>query len=121
MSGLFSGTPLERPITCERCGKTIGLCACPRDKNGRTITPADQPVRVRREKRRGKFVTVIADLQAGPTPELRDAAALLKHFKTSLATGGTVSEGEIELQGDHRDKVVEALKAFGYPAKPAGG
>lgn len=123
MSGLFAGTPLERPITCERCGLDLAACVCPRDrKTGKVLNPADQPVRVRREKRNGKVVTVIA----GFTPRsdrTDDLPALLKRFRTTFGTGGTVSrpEGTIELQGDHRDKVIEHLKSLGYPAKAAGG
>ena len=45
----------------------------------------------------------------------------LEEREKKLATGGTVSEGEVEVQGDHRDRVVEMLKALGYSAKAAGG
>lgn len=92
-------------------------CACPRGAGGAIVLPRDQQARVRREKRRGKVVTVIGGLD----PVASDLGALLKRFRTSLGTGGTVSEGTIELQGDHRDKVLEVLKGMGYPAKAAGG
>ena len=39
----------------------------------------------------------------------------------TCAAGGGVSDGKIEVQGDHRDRVVELLKKMGYPAKAAGG
>jgi translation initiation factor 1 len=117
MGGLFAGTPLERPVTCERCGAPLATCACPRDAAGKIVLPRDQRVRVRREKRRGKIVTVIGGLD----PEASDLAGLLKQFRTSLGTGGTVSEGEIELQGDHREKVLGVLRGMGYAAKAAGG
>ncbi len=123
MSGLFAGSPLERPVTCERCSQTLAACTCPRDrKTGKVLNPKDQQVRVRREKRNGKIVTVIA----GFTPRsdrTDDLPALLKAFRTQLGTGGTVdkSAGTIELQGDHRDKVLAQLIATGYPAKAAGG
>lgn len=123
MSGLFAGTPLERPPTCERCGLALGACVCPRDrKSGKVLNPADQPVRVRREKRNGKVVTVIVGF-AARSDRTDDLPALLKHFRTSFGTGGTYSKAEaaIELQGDHRDKVIEHLKSLGYPAKAAGG
>ena len=95
----------------------MAQCACPRDAAGAVLLPKDQPARVRREKRRGKFVTVITGLD----PSASDLHALLKAFRTSLGAGGTVTEGTIELQGDHRDKILEALRARGYPAKAAGG
>jgi translation initiation factor 1 len=81
------------------------------------LPPSDQPARVRREKRAGRIVTVIAGLD----PAASDLPALLKRLKSALAAGGTVSGAEIEVQGDHRERVVEFLKSLGYPAKPAGG
>lgn len=121
MPGLFHGTPLEQPVTCERCGKTHAQCACPRDRHsGKVLRPEDQPVRVRREQRRGKFVTVVTGLtpRSDRTDDLPD---LLRTLKSTLATGGTLADGVIELQGDHRDRLVEHFKKLGYPAKPAGG
>ena len=115
--GLFDGTPLERPVTCERCSKTIDGCACPRDADGRVRTPGDQSPRVRREKRRGKWTTVVTDLD----PVATDLKALLKELRTALGTGGGITDGELIIQGDHRDDVVEKLNAIGYKAKPSGG
>jgi translation initiation factor 1 len=48
-------------------------------------------------------------------------AGLLRQFRTSLGVGGTLKNGAIELQGDHRDALVERLRAQGYAAKAAGG
>lgn len=118
MSGLFAGTPFERPVTCERCGKPRADCRCPRNEAGEICEPAQQAARVRREKRGGgRVVTIISGLN----PSATDLPALLKQLKQKLATGGTISSGEIELQGDHREKIVAALQALGYPAKPSGG
>ncbi len=131
--GLFSGTPLERPVTCERCEKPLNLCRCPREPapegGGRILLPRDQPTRVHRERRRDKTVTVIRGITAGPdlAPDL---PSLVKLLKIRFGTGGTISttavgagadEPTIELQGDHRDNAVEYLRSLGYPAKPAGG
>jgi translation initiation factor 1 len=130
--GLFSGTPLERPVTCERCERPLNLCHCPREPvpegRGRVLLPKDQPARVHRERRRDKTVTVIRGVTAGPdlAPDL---PLLVKLLKTRFGTGGTISttdgagtkEPSIELQGDHRDNVVEYLRSLGYPARPAGG
>ncbi len=115
--GLFDGTPLERPVTCEDCGKAQDNCQCPRDASGGVCRPQDQPVRVRREKRRGKWTTVIYQLD----PDATDLKAMLKQFKAKCAAGGTVTADGVEIQGDHRDLIVEYLKSLGYPAKPAGG
>jgi translation initiation factor 1 len=117
MPGLFDGTPLERPVTCERCGKPLDKCQCPRNAAGEIMLTANQPARVWREKRGGKIVTVVTGLD----PKASDLPALLKQFRTTLGAGGTVKNGAIEIQGDHRDGLVERLRAMGYPAKAAGG
>ena len=118
MPGLFAGTPLERPVTCEVCGEVIAECRCPRTKSGRVLLPKDQPARVQRERRGGgKTVTVISGLD----PVASDLPGLLKKLKTACAAGGGVNGETIEIQGDHRDKIVELLRAIGYPAKASGG
>jgi len=118
MAGLFDGTPLERPVTCERCGKPRKQCKCPRGADGRVVMPQDQAARVSRERRGGgKMVTIVSGLDARAT----DLAGLLKELKAKFGAGGTISEGRVELQGDHRDKLVELLRQRGYPAKPSGG
>jgi translation initiation factor 1 len=126
MPGLFSGTPFERPVTCERCEKPLDQCRCPRAEKGTggVLLPRDQPVRVQRERRRDKVVTVVRGLRAGPD-EAPDLPAFLKVLKARFGTGGTLARDDggdtLELQGDHRDKLVEHLRSLGYPAKPAGG
>ncbi len=121
MPGFFHGTPLERPVTCSRCERPLAECTCPRDAKGDLCPPSQQNARVRREKRAGRFVTVITGLD----PDATDLAALAKELRTKLATGGSVTkikgESAVEVQGDHRDRVVEFLKSLGYPAKPSGG
>jgi translation initiation factor 1 len=115
MPGLFDGTPLERPVTCPRCGRDTGACACP------AVDPAALAPRVRREKRRGKWNTIVGELGLPRD----DAKALLKDLRTAMGTGGGLGDTpqgvEVVLQGDHRDAVVERLKAQGYKAKAAGG
>jgi translation initiation factor 1 len=83
---------------------------------GRAVDPGG-PVRVWREKggRRGKTVTVVRGL---PGADLARVAADLKKL---CGAGGAVKDGAVEIQGDHRDKVVARLQADGYAAKPAGG
>ena len=115
--GLFDGTPLERPVTCSRCEKPLSDCDCPRNAAGDVTLAKDQPARVLREKRRGKWTTVVSGLD----PQASDLPAMLKQFKTTLGVGGTVREDGFELQGDVRDRLVEELKKAGYPAKAAGG
>ena len=118
MPGLFDGTPLERAVTCERCGQSLTQCKCPRAADGRVLLPKDQPARVSRERRAGgKMMTIITGLDASAT----DLPAMLKEFKVQFGTGGTITNGRIELQGDHRDQLVEILRSAGYPAKASGG
>lgn len=76
-------------------------------------------VKVRRETsgRRGKAVTTITDVPLADAG-LRELAGRLKK---RCGVGGTVTDGVIELQGDHRDAVVEILRADGYDVVLAGG
>lgn len=77
------------------------------------------------------MVTVISGITKGPSASMPELGDLLKMLKGKLATGGTVSNETtgpkkvesptIELQGDHRDRVVELLKGMEYRAKGAGG
>lgn len=94
-----------------------------RDRHGRARPepkgpelPTDGIVRVFRERagRGGKVVTVVRGLPG-------DLAAVASDLKRSCGTGGTVKDGTVEIQGDHRDKVVARLQAQGLRAKPAGG
>ena len=117
MAGLFAGTPLERPVTCERCGLPYGRCTCPRGSDGKILLPQDQKVRVQRESRRGKTVTVVTGLD----PKASDPGAILKQLRTALGAGGTVDGGTIEVQGDHREKVLDHLRSLGYRPKASGG
>lgn len=81
------------------------------------MLPNDGVVRVFRDKsgRRGKTVTVVHGL---PRADLASVAAELKRL---CGAGGAVKEGTVEIQGDHRDKVVTRLRAQGYTTKLAGG
>jgi len=117
MAGLFDGTALERPVTCEKCDKPLAQCTCPRDATGDVCLPKDQQVRVHREKRKGKWNTVITGLD----PHANDLKALLKKLKNMCSAGGAVKEGHLEIQGDHRDRLVKLLADQGFSVKAAGG
>jgi predicted translation initiation factor SUI1 len=62
-------------------------------------------------------VTIISDLPLDETG-LNELATKLK---TRLGTGGTVKDGRIEIQGDHRDRIIQELESLGYRVKRAGG
>ena len=118
MPGLFDGTSLERPVTCERCDKPLTDCLCPRGTDGSLCLPNQQRVRVSRERRGGgKWVTLITGLD----PKANDLPALLKKLKNLCASGGTIQDEHLELQGDHREKLLAALTQMGYAAKQSGG
>lgn len=79
----------------------------------------NNPVRVylERKGRGGKTVSVIK----GVMSPLSGKEALVKLLKNKLGTGGAIKDDEIEIQGDHRDKLVILLNELGYSAKRAGG
>lgn len=67
--------------------------------------------------RGGKVVTLVKNLQLNP----EDLKALAKLLKNTVGSGGTIKDGIIEIQGEHREKIAAALKAAGYQVKIAGG
>lgn len=83
------------------------------------LPPNQQNLRVEasRAGRKGKTVTIVRGFQANP----ETLADLLKKLKAHCGAGGTVKETELEIQGDHKQKVVEFLIKLGYKAKGSGG
>ncbi len=117
---------------CARCGWPKHNCACSgasgsqgRSKGKRTAEPAaqgppkDGVVRVERQTkgRKGKGVTVIH----GVPLQGDELKALAKALKARCGSGGTVKQGTIEIQGDHRDTVIAELKSKGWTVKQSGG
>jgi translation initiation factor 1 len=98
----------------------VKQCACRANPRGAgRAEKGDGIVRVKREiaGRRGKPVTTICGVP-GDEDGLRELAGELKR---RCGTGGTVKDGVIEIQGDHRDAVIAELEARGYAVKRAGG
>jgi translation initiation factor 1 len=106
----------EHGKTCPDCGKQIAQCVC---RQKESAPKRDGVVRVSRETkgRKGKGVTLISGVPLHPDGLL----ALAKEFKQICASGGTVKEGIIEIQGDHRHLLVDVLTKKGYTVKRSGG
>ena len=91
-------------VVCEVCGLPKEICVC------EELSREQAPLRVRIDTRRyGKAVTVVE----GFTDDA-NVDALAKELKRFVAAGGTVKEGHVELQGDHRQKVLGYLRNKGY-------
>lgn len=106
---------------CPTCGRPAAQCTCRRKK---TTPPSEAPkpdgiVRVGRETagRKGKGVTVIT----GVPLKAEGLQKLAKQLKQKCGAGGAVKGGAIEIQGDHRDVLVEILQQHGYTVKRSGG
>ena len=101
---------------CPNCRRPVRDCVCPKGAPG-----AAKPgtVRVGREVkgRAGKGVTTVTGLPLS----LADIEALATRLKKRCGSGGTVREGIIEIQGDHRDVIVAELVKAGFAAKKSGG
>ena len=90
---------------CSVCGLPQELCVCA------DIAREQQDIRITTAKRRyGKVVTIIS----GIDPSDIDLDELARFLKNKCAAGGTVKDGIIELQGDHKKKATQALKEKGY-------
>ncbi|HAC66157.1 MAG TPA: stress response translation initiation inhibitor YciH [Cyanothece sp. UBA12306] len=83
------------------------------------LPPEQQNIRVQatRSGRKGKTVTVISGFQH--TPDTLNK--LLKKLKSQCGSGGTIKDNTLEIQGDHRQKLVTLLGELGYKVKISGG
>lgn len=83
-----------------------------------TLAPQQQNLRVWLDRLKGGRVATVVRGFVGSQQAL---AELGKELKTKCGVGGTAKDGEIIIQGDHRDRVVELLTRAGYRCKRAGG
>ncbi|MGC3873670.1 translation initiation factor Sui1 [Halomonas sp. GXIMD04776] len=117
LRGLVYST--EHGDTCPDCRKPLAECECDDRAESERLAQLDGVVRIRRETsgRKGKGVTTISGVPL-PRTELK---TLAKDLKKRCGTGGAVKDDIIEIQGDHRQTLKEALEARGYTVKLAGG
>ena len=101
---------------CPGCGEVVDQCCC---KNNEEIATGDGIVRVSRETkgRKGKGVTLITGVPLA-AKELKEFA---KKLKQKCGVGGAIKDRIIEIQGDHRDFLLEELKKQGWTVKKTGG
>ncbi len=112
-------TDLGRLDRCSNCKRRLEACVCPKGTPGSAVSKSDGIVRVSRDRkgRRGKTVTVVAGIVASQDA-LNELAGTLKRL---CGSGGTVADGNVEIQGDHRERVAAKLTELGYKVKLAGG
>ncbi len=113
-SGIVYST--EHGKMCPVCSRPFDQCACRREKSA---PKGDGIVRVGRQTkgRKGKGVTLIS----GVPLDGEAIKSLGKELKKKCGTGGTVKDGIIEIQGDHRDFLVAELEKKGWTVKRSGG
>ncbi len=108
----------EHGRLCPRCGRPAKQCGCS-SRRAAATPPNDGVVRVGRETkgRKGKGVTVVTGV-----PLAGEAlAALAAELKRRCGSGGAVRGARIEIQGDHRDRIVAELSRRGWTVRRSGG
>ena len=110
---LFEGTEFDIPPRCDHCNELVDDCQCePPPKQ--FLPPDQQTAVVRQEKRKkGKVVTLVTGLSADDS----DLQTLTKTLKDHCGAGGTLKNGQIEIQGNHALTVEEKLAALGYKVR----
>ncbi|MCD6389464.1 MAG: translation initiation factor Sui1 [Desulfobulbaceae bacterium] len=101
---------------CPGCNKPAAKCIC---RKKQSIPKSDGIVRLMRETkgRKGKGVTLIT----GVPLDNAGLKKLAKSLKQKCGCGGSLKNGVIEIQGDHRDVLEKELARLGYKVKRAGG
>ncbi|HEX6482950.1 MAG TPA: stress response translation initiation inhibitor YciH [Ktedonobacteraceae bacterium] len=116
---LVYSTDGGRADTCPTCGLSYKKCRCEVSAQQTPTKKSDGTVRITRDRkgRGGKTVTVIDGVMGSET----ELTAMAQQLKKLCGSGGSVKDGNIEIQGDHCDKVMAKLIALGYTVKRAGG
>ncbi len=108
----------EHGRMCPGCGQPAGACEC-RERAAAEVPKGDGVVRVARSTkgRKGKAVTLVTGVPLAAD----ELTALAKRLKRRCGAGGSVKDGVIEVQGDHRDALAAALESEGWVVKRSGG
>ncbi len=109
----------EKGALCPGCKESVDQCICDQLSDQERLDSLDGVVRIRRETsgRKGKGVTTISGV---PLAE-KELKNLAKKLKQQCGTGGSLKDGIIEIQGDHREKLKQLLERQGFTVKLAGG
>ena len=102
---------------CPECHHPVDQCTCKASAAARPAGDGIVRVSLDTKGRKGKGVTVVKGVPLDDTA----LTQLGKQLKAQCGSGGTVKDGVIEVQGDHRDAMVAALQKQGYTVKRAGG
>lgn len=109
---------------CPECGKPVSACSCKKKKAVKadkqpTGYPNDGTIRIQREVkgRKGKIVTAVF----GVPLENEELQKFAKTLKRRCGAGGSVKDGVIVIQGDHRHTLLDEIRKYGYTAKLSGG
>lgn len=86
----------------------------PEQKENTTLSGQTAYIQREKKQRGGKTVTVVTNLKG-------DLKSLQKKLQKHCGTGGTLKNGNIEIQGDHRDKIAQYLQGMGIKVKLRGG
>ena len=95
-------------MICDTCGLPKEICVC------EDIAREQQEIRITADSRRyGKMMTIVDGIQDSSI----SLDNLLSKLKAACACGGTIKDGRIELQGDHRKRVQKVLAELGFTGK----
>lgn len=111
--GLVYSTETGR--MCPDCRCALAQCACKTSKG--VLGDGIVRVSLQSKGRGGKSVTLVKGLAL----DSEALAVLGKQLRTACGSGGTVKDGVIEVQGDHCERIMDALKKNGHQPKRAGG
>lgn len=103
----------DKGRVCPDCGRPVAACVCQAASQAAVPTRVVAKLRIEKQGRGGKTVTVVDNL-----PNNADFLRTLSQaLKKACGVGGTAGEGRVELQGDQRDRIRSLLKAKGLTVK----